>query len=175
MHSILGRESFCRNDCFNAAWHGGNQPVALLRCYGGPGCFDSSLKLIHSVGSGVSQLPLHNIPQILYGVQVRRVGRPIEHSNTMVVNHLPVVLALWGGARSCWKMKSSSIKVPESGGRLGKRKCQNAWSPVSSTHSHWWSGMPCQLLCSAVHARTHTVLVHCVLLRAGPIQLAIRR
>uniref|UniRef100_A0A9J7ZT39 Transposase Tc1-like domain-containing protein n=1 Tax=Cyprinus carpio carpio TaxID=630221 RepID=A0A9J7ZT39_CYPCA len=29
-------ESFCRNDCFNAAWHGGNQPVALLRCYGGP-------------------------------------------------------------------------------------------------------------------------------------------
>ena len=24
------------------------------------------------------------IPQILYGVQVRRVGRPIEHSNTMV-------------------------------------------------------------------------------------------
>ena len=45
MHSILGRESFCRNDCFNAAWHGGNQPVALLRSYGGPGCFDSGLKL----------------------------------------------------------------------------------------------------------------------------------
>uniref|UniRef100_A0A9J8DLD2 Tc1-like transposase DDE domain-containing protein n=1 Tax=Cyprinus carpio carpio TaxID=630221 RepID=A0A9J8DLD2_CYPCA len=84
MHSILGRESFCRNDCFNAAWHGGNQPVALLRCYGGPGCFDSGLKLIQSVGSCVSQLSLHNIPQILYGVQVRRVGRPIEHSNTMV-------------------------------------------------------------------------------------------
>ena len=58
--------------------------MALPRCYGGPGCFDSGLKLIHSVGSGVSQLPLHNIPQILYGVQVRRVGRPIEHSNTMV-------------------------------------------------------------------------------------------
>uniref|UniRef100_A0A8C2C441 GTPase-activating Rap/Ran-GAP domain-like protein 3 n=1 Tax=Cyprinus carpio TaxID=7962 RepID=A0A8C2C441_CYPCA len=74
MHSILGRESFCRNDCFNAAWHGGNQPVALLRCYGGPGCFDSSLKLIQSVGSCVSQLSLHNIPQILYGVQVRRVA-----------------------------------------------------------------------------------------------------
>lgn len=84
MHSILGRESFCRNDCFNVAWHGGNQPVALLRCYGGPGCFDSGLKLIQSVGSCVSQLSLHNIPQILYGVQVRRVGRPIEHSNTMV-------------------------------------------------------------------------------------------
>ncbi|KAL0963958.1 hypothetical protein UPYG_G00315780 [Umbra pygmaea] len=84
MHSILGRESFSRNDCFNAAWHGGNQPVALLRCDGGPICFDSGLKLIQSVRSCVSQLPLHNIPQILYGVQVRRVGRPIEHSNTMV-------------------------------------------------------------------------------------------
>jgi len=84
MHSILGRESFCRNDCFNAAWHGGDQPVALLRCYGGPGCFDGGLKLIQSVGSCISQLSLHNIPQIPYGVQVRRVGRPNEHSNTMV-------------------------------------------------------------------------------------------
>uniref|UniRef100_A0A8C1PJU4 ABC-type glutathione-S-conjugate transporter n=1 Tax=Cyprinus carpio TaxID=7962 RepID=A0A8C1PJU4_CYPCA len=84
MHSILGRESFCRNDCFNAAWHGGNQPVALLRCYGGPGCFDSSLKLIQSVGSCVSQLSLHNIPQILYGVKLemyieyfRTIGLPL--------------------------------------------------------------------------------------------------
>ena len=58
--------------------------MALLRCYGGPGCFNSGLKLIHSVGSGVSQLPLHNTPQIFDGVQVRRVGRPIEHSNAMV-------------------------------------------------------------------------------------------
>ncbi|KAI2645511.1 Titin [Labeo rohita] len=42
-------EKTSKNDCFNAAWHGGNQPVALLRCYGGPGCFDSGLKLIQSV------------------------------------------------------------------------------------------------------------------------------
>ncbi|KAL4009547.1 hypothetical protein ACER0C_003399 [Sarotherodon galilaeus] len=39
-----------RNYCFNAAWHGGNQPVALLGSYGGLGCFDSGLKLIQSVG-----------------------------------------------------------------------------------------------------------------------------
>ncbi len=32
MHSILGRGSFCMNYCINAAWHGGDQPVALLRC-----------------------------------------------------------------------------------------------------------------------------------------------
>ncbi len=32
MHSILGWASFCMNYCINAAWHGDNQPVALLRC-----------------------------------------------------------------------------------------------------------------------------------------------
>ncbi len=32
MHSILGRGSFCMNYCINAAWHGGIQSVALLRC-----------------------------------------------------------------------------------------------------------------------------------------------
>ncbi len=33
MHSILGWGSICMNYCFNAAWHGGDQPVALLRRY----------------------------------------------------------------------------------------------------------------------------------------------
>ncbi len=32
MHSILGWTSFCMNYCINASWHGGDQPVALLRC-----------------------------------------------------------------------------------------------------------------------------------------------
>ncbi len=32
MHSILGWASFCMNYCINAAWYGGDQPVALLRC-----------------------------------------------------------------------------------------------------------------------------------------------
>ncbi len=32
MHSILGWASFCMNYCINAARHGDNQPVALLRC-----------------------------------------------------------------------------------------------------------------------------------------------
>ncbi len=30
MHSILNGDSFCMNYCFNAVWHGGDQPVALL-------------------------------------------------------------------------------------------------------------------------------------------------
>ncbi len=54
MHSILGWASLCMNYCINAAWHGGNQPVALLRWYGSPGCFDSGLQVICIVGSGVS-------------------------------------------------------------------------------------------------------------------------
>ncbi len=35
---------FCMNYSINAAWHGGNQPVALLRCNGSPGWFDSGRK-----------------------------------------------------------------------------------------------------------------------------------
>ena len=54
MHSILGRGSFCMNYCINARWHGGDQLVALLRCYGSPGRFDSGLQLFCFVGSGVS-------------------------------------------------------------------------------------------------------------------------
>ncbi len=63
MHSILGWASFCMNYWINAAWHGANQPVALLRCNGSPGCFDSRLQVICIVGSGgVSHLPLDNTP-----------------------------------------------------------------------------------------------------------------
>ncbi len=32
LHSILGWASFCMNYCINAAWYGGGQSVALLRC-----------------------------------------------------------------------------------------------------------------------------------------------
>ncbi len=48
--------------CINAACHGVNQSVALLGCNGSPGCFDSGLQVICTVGSGVSYLPLNNTP-----------------------------------------------------------------------------------------------------------------
>ncbi len=83
--SLLSWASFCLNYCSNAAWHGVDQSVALLRCYGSPGCFDSGLQLFCIVGSGVYHFPLDNTPKILYGVQVRRVCWPIKHSNTMVM------------------------------------------------------------------------------------------
>ncbi len=85
MNSILSWASFCMNYCINVVWHGGNQPVALLRCYESPGCCDSGLQVICIVGSGVTHLPLDNTPYILYGVQVRQVCWPIKNSNTMVI------------------------------------------------------------------------------------------
>ncbi len=85
MHSIIGWASFCLNYCINAAWHGVNQPVALLRSNGSQGYFDSGLQVICLVGSGISHLPLKNTPYILYVAQVRRVCWPIKHSNTMVI------------------------------------------------------------------------------------------
>ncbi len=59
--------------------------MALLRCNGSPSCFDSGLKVICIVGSGVSHLPLDNTPYILYGDQVRLVCWPIKHRNTRVI------------------------------------------------------------------------------------------
>ncbi len=59
--------------------------MALLRCNGSPGFFDSGLQVIWIVGSDVSHLPLDNSSYILYRVQVRRVYWPIKHSNTMVI------------------------------------------------------------------------------------------
>ncbi len=72
------------NYCIIAAWHGVDQSVALLRCNESPGCFDRGLRVICIVGSGVSHLPLDNIPSILYGVQVRRACWSIKHTNIMV-------------------------------------------------------------------------------------------
>ncbi len=108
MYSILGRGSFCFNYCLNSAWHGGDQFVALLRWYGSPGFFDSSLQVICIVGSGVSHLPLDNTPQILYGVQVRRVCWPIKHSNTMVIES---AFGTFGSLSRCQVLLENEISI----------------------------------------------------------------
>ena len=53
--------SFCSDYCLSAVWHGGDQPVTLLRCDESPGCFDSGLHLICNVEFGIC-LPFDNIP-----------------------------------------------------------------------------------------------------------------
>ncbi len=110
MHSILGWASFCMNYCINAAWHGDNQPVALLRCNGRPGSFDSGLQVIYIVGSGVSHLPLDNIPYTVFSMGFRS-GDFAGQSNTVTpwaFNQILVTSAVWAGAKSCCKIKSAS-------------------------------------------------------------------
>ncbi len=103
MCSILGRGSFCFNYCLNSAWHGGDQFVALLRWYGSPGFFDSGLQLICIFWSLASHFPLDRF----------RSGEFAGQSSTPTpwsFNQRLVLLAVWAGAKSCWKMKSASLK-----------------------------------------------------------------
>ncbi len=82
--------------------------MALLRCNGSPGCFDSSLQVICIVGSSVSHLPLDNTT---YSQWVSRQDEFAGQSSTVTpwsLNQLLVHLAVWAGAKSCWKMKSAS-------------------------------------------------------------------
>ncbi len=137
MYSILGRGSFCFNYCLNSAWHGGDQfspwlcslvnqterPfwrlrihfqvfVALLRWYGSPGFFDSGLQLICIFWSLVSHFPLDNTPYSRFSIGFRS-GEFAGQSSTPTpwsFNQLLVLLAVWVGAKSCWKIKSSSLK-----------------------------------------------------------------
>ncbi len=81
--------------------------MALLRWYGSPGFFDSGLQLICIVGSGVSHFPLDKI-RFSMGF---RSGEFAGQSSTVTpwsLNQLLVPLAVWAGAKSCWKMKSAS-------------------------------------------------------------------
>ncbi len=108
MHSILGWASFCMNYSINAAWHRGNQLVALFRCNESPGCFDSGLQVICIVGSGVSHLPLEYPIDYLCGVQVRRVCWPIKHSNTMVINP---AFGTFGSVGMCQVLLENEISI----------------------------------------------------------------
>ncbi len=94
MHSILGWASFCMNYCINVTWHEGNQPVALLRCNGSPGCFDSG----HRFSMGF------------------RSGELACLSSTVTpwsLTQLLVHLAVWVGTKSCWKMNQHLHKASQ--------------------------------------------------------------
>ncbi len=119
MYSIIGRGSFCFNYCLNSAWHGGDQFVALLRWYGSPGFFDSGLQLICIFWSIVSHFPLDRFSMGF------RSGEFAGQSSTVTpwsFYQLLMLLAVWAGAKSCWKMKSASLK---SWSAEGSTKCSN--------------------------------------------------
>ncbi len=106
-HSIFGWASFYINYCINAAWHGGNQPVALRG-------MEAQDALIAAFGSFallglVSLIFLSTIAHIFS--MAFRSGEFAGQSSTVTpwsLNQLLVPLAVWAGAKSCWKMKSAS-------------------------------------------------------------------
>ncbi len=85
--------------------------MAPLRWYGSPGFFDSGLQLI-CIFCGLLFLI------ILFTIHHRfsmgfRSGEFAGQSSTPTpwsFNQLLVLLAVWAGAKSCWKMKSASLK-----------------------------------------------------------------
>ncbi len=88
----------------------GMEVISLWHCsggYGSPGFFDSGLQLICIFWSLVSHFPLD---KILYGVQVWWVCWPVNTSTPWSFNQILVLLAMWAGDKSCWKMKSASLK-----------------------------------------------------------------
>ncbi len=102
------------------------------------------IKSHHAQTSSGKELPSHFwnrniIRSILPGLRRKRTG------------------LLLSGPKSSFQMKvhfafNLEIKLPESGGRVERRKIHVAWSPVLSFHSQWRFGLRCYLL----------VLVHCV-------------
>ncbi len=108
MHSILGSAFFCMNYCIYAAWHGGDQPVALLRW------MEAQVALIAAFRSSallclVSLIFLLTIPH--WFSMGFRSGEFAGQSSTVTpwsLNQLLVPLTVWAGAKSCWKIKLAS-------------------------------------------------------------------
>ncbi len=89
--------------------------MALLRWYGSPGFFDSGLQLICIFWSLVSHFPLD---KEMYIDSLR--GSGLVSLLASQAHQLLVLLAVWAGAKYCWKMKSASLK---SWSAEGSMKC----------------------------------------------------
>ncbi len=120
IHSILGWDSFLMNYCINAAWHGVDQTVALLRCN------EAQVALIASFRSSVL---LGLVSLIIYSLGFRS-GEFAGQSSTVTLwslNQLLVPLAVWAGAKSCWKMKSASPYSLSAEEAWSALKCSGRW------------------------------------------------
>ncbi len=120
IYSILGMGSFCFNHCLNSAWYGGDQFVALLRWYGSPGFFDSCLQLIciFLVSCFSFSSWQYHIDSLCGSDLVSLLAS--QTPTPWSFNQLLVLLAVWAGAKSCWKRKSASLK---SWSAEGSMKC----------------------------------------------------
>ncbi len=110
MYSILGRGSFCFNYCLNLAWHGGDQCV---HCWGGMEA-QVSLTVAFSSSAFFGLLFLIFLLTKPHRFSLGfRSGEFAGQSSTPTpwsFNQLLVLLAVWADAKSCWKMKSASLK-----------------------------------------------------------------
>ena len=96
--ALLGWVSFCMKYCINAVWHGGDQPVALLRCNGSPGCLIAAFRSSALLGL-VSLIFLLTISQ-RFSMGFRS-GDFAGQSSTVTpwsFNQLLVPLSVWPGA-----------------------------------------------------------------------------
>ncbi len=110
-----------------------------------------------------SELKLESVHQESPHYQVLRAIKPLlkqKHRHlgfTLPGLRSKITRLLLSGPKSSFQMKIHfafhlEIKFPESEWSVERHIIHVAWSPVRSSHSQWWFGMPCHLL----------VLVHCV-------------
>ncbi len=96
------------NYCINAEWHGGNQPVTLLRCN------EVQVALIVAFRSSalLGLVSLRFLMRISHRFSMGfRSEECAAQSSTVTLwslNQLLVPLAVWAGAKSCWEIKSAS-------------------------------------------------------------------
>ncbi len=91
MYSILGRGFFCFNYCLNAAWHGGDQFVALLRwCEA-----QVSLTVAFSSSACFGLLFLIFLLTILHRFSMFRSGEFAGQSSTPTHGHLTNFWCFW--------------------------------------------------------------------------------
>ncbi len=110
MYSILGRGFFCFNYCLDLAWRGGDQFVALLRWYGSPDFFDNGLQLICIFGLLFLIFLLTILHRFSLGFRSGEFAGQSSTPTPWSFNQLLVLLAVWAGAKSCWKNEISIFK-----------------------------------------------------------------
>lgn len=102
---MLNLHSITTNYCISAAWHGGSELVALLRCHYSRSCFDSSLQVVCMC---FFIFLLTSTLQILWGLQVRQVGCPIRCTDKMVREPFG---SSFGTVDRCWSLLEEKIGI----------------------------------------------------------------
>ncbi len=136
MYSILGWGSFCFNYCLNSAWHGGDQFVALLRWYEA----QVSLTVAFSSSAFFGLLFLIFLLTIPHRFSMFRSGEFAGQSSTPTpwsFNQLLVLLAVWTGAKSCWKISIFKKLVSRRKHEVLQNFLVNGCSDVSFQKTQW--------------------------------------